>query len=262
MKYRIIVFICLICLIGIGVVSPPKPVAAAGNTYYVATTGSDSNPGTLSEPWLTIQHAADTAVAGDTVNIQGGAYSSTQIEFDNSGSAGNYITFQNYNSGAVNVNITDSQSAAVLIYHASYLQLIGFKVSAPTCQNDIDIYGSSYVTVQNCYCTNCEWSGIAAENGSTYVTVNGCEITGTNTSAMEEMISFYGVDHFEIENCLVHDPGGDQRIGICLKDDDGEVGSSNGSVHNNIVYNIPGYAVANGIYPGGHCSNINVYDTT
>src|SRR5271166_1725311 len=40
---------------------------ASGTTYYVAITGSDSNPGTFSQPWKTIQHAADTVVAGDTV---------------------------------------------------------------------------------------------------------------------------------------------------------------------------------------------------
>ena len=50
MKYRIIVFVYLICLIGIGFGTQPKPVAAAGNTYYVAKTGSDSNNGSLLAP--------------------------------------------------------------------------------------------------------------------------------------------------------------------------------------------------------------------
>jgi hypothetical protein len=43
-------------------------------TYYVATNGSDSNPGTLAQPWLTIQHAANAAVAGDTVTVEPGTY--------------------------------------------------------------------------------------------------------------------------------------------------------------------------------------------
>ena len=44
--------------------------AAFGQTnssFYVTTTGDDSNPGTLAAPWRTIQHAADTARAGSTV---------------------------------------------------------------------------------------------------------------------------------------------------------------------------------------------------
>src|SRR4030042_2020171 len=47
---------------------------ATGSTYYVSTSGSDSNPGTLSQPWKTIQKAANTVTQGDTVNIRGGTY--------------------------------------------------------------------------------------------------------------------------------------------------------------------------------------------
>ena len=40
-------------------------------TYYVSTSGNDSNPGTFAVPWLTIQHAANTAKAGATVYVLG-----------------------------------------------------------------------------------------------------------------------------------------------------------------------------------------------
>jgi len=52
----------------------PLPVKAAPNIYYVAKNGSDSNPGSESQPWLTIQKAADTMVAGDTVYVKAGTY--------------------------------------------------------------------------------------------------------------------------------------------------------------------------------------------
>jgi MYXO-CTERM domain-containing protein len=45
--------------------------------YYVATTGSDSNPGTQASPFATLQKGADTAAAGDTVWIRGGTYKTT-----------------------------------------------------------------------------------------------------------------------------------------------------------------------------------------
>ena len=51
---------------------------AAGNTYYVDQNhllANDFNPGTEELPWLTIQHAADTVQAGDTVIVREGAYS-------------------------------------------------------------------------------------------------------------------------------------------------------------------------------------------
>jgi hypothetical protein len=45
--------------------------------YYVAPTGSDSNPGTQDSPFATLQKGADTAAAGDTVWIRGGTYKIT-----------------------------------------------------------------------------------------------------------------------------------------------------------------------------------------
>lgn len=55
-------------------------------TYYVATTGNDSNPGTSGSPWLTIQHAIDYLtqnidLAGftATVSVADGTYSGTVV---------------------------------------------------------------------------------------------------------------------------------------------------------------------------------------
>jgi hypothetical protein len=43
--------------------------------YYVAQSGSDSNPGTQAQPWQTINHAAKKVRPGDTVLVAPGAYS-------------------------------------------------------------------------------------------------------------------------------------------------------------------------------------------
>ena len=64
-------------------------------TYYVSPTGSDANPGTANQPWRTIQKAADTLIAGDTVYIKSGTYSE-QVVPKNSGNADNYITYAVY----------------------------------------------------------------------------------------------------------------------------------------------------------------------
>ena len=50
----------------------------AQSTYYVGgTDASDSNPGTSSQPFATIQKAATVATAGSTVNIRTGTYRET-----------------------------------------------------------------------------------------------------------------------------------------------------------------------------------------
>jgi pectin methylesterase-like acyl-CoA thioesterase len=61
--------------------------------YYVATTGNDSNSGTQSDPWKTVQHAADTARAGSTVYVRGGIYEEL-VRINVSGNANDgFITF-------------------------------------------------------------------------------------------------------------------------------------------------------------------------
>ena len=51
------------------------PLAAAQATQFqVATTGNDTNRGTKSAPWRTLQHAADLAQPGDTITVHAGAY--------------------------------------------------------------------------------------------------------------------------------------------------------------------------------------------
>lgn len=56
-------------------------------TYYVATTGSNANPGTSSQPWRTVAYAASKMVAGDTTYVKGGIYKEGLISFGNSGTS-------------------------------------------------------------------------------------------------------------------------------------------------------------------------------
>lgn len=68
---------------------------ALGVDYYVATTGDDSHPGTEARPWRTVQKAANTMVAGDTVFIRAGTYVE-RVTPTQSGTDGGYITYQSY----------------------------------------------------------------------------------------------------------------------------------------------------------------------
>ena len=56
--------------------------------FYVAPTGSDSNPGTLASPFATLQKGNSAAAAGDTVWLRGGTYASTsEITLSKSGTS-------------------------------------------------------------------------------------------------------------------------------------------------------------------------------
>jgi len=48
--------------------------AVVGNVFYVSPSGNDSNPGTLSSPWRTINSSLTRLNPGDTLFLRGGTY--------------------------------------------------------------------------------------------------------------------------------------------------------------------------------------------
>src|SRR4030042_5276145 len=81
------IFLCCLIIAFFFLFLPASVHAAA---YYVSTTGSDSNPGTLAQPWRTIQKAANTINAGDTAYIRGGTYTGI-VNISKSGTSGSTI---------------------------------------------------------------------------------------------------------------------------------------------------------------------------
>ena len=75
-------------------------VFPAPATRYVSPAGSDSNPGSLSQPYLTIQKCATTVYGGSTCFIRAGTYRETITP--NSG-----VTIMPYNGESVTVDGTD-----------------------------------------------------------------------------------------------------------------------------------------------------------
>lgn len=55
---------------------PKEPLSGPTDSmiWYVATTGSDANPGTQALPFATIYHAVNIAAAGDTIQVFPGTY--------------------------------------------------------------------------------------------------------------------------------------------------------------------------------------------
>lgn len=63
------------------------------STYYLSPHGSDSASGTEPHPWRTLQHAAHTVKAGDTVIVTAGIYDDGRVAIHTSGTAETPIRF-------------------------------------------------------------------------------------------------------------------------------------------------------------------------
>jgi hypothetical protein len=123
-----------------------------GATYYVSLGGSDSNQGTESQPWLTIQKAADTLVAGDTVYIKAGTYNEA-VFTQNSGNAGNYITYAANPGDTVIIDGTGVDANNGFIVDKTYIKLSGLEI----CNwNEAGVWAENagYLEISDCVVHN------------------------------------------------------------------------------------------------------------
>ncbi len=143
------------------VLDPYTPV-----TYYIDQNhpnASDNNPGTEDLPWLSIQKAADTVWAGDTVIVKSGMYPE-RINFSNGtrGAPGQVITF------------TADPPRSVTMWgfytkFAHYLRIEGFNITTdPSLTGWTDANGvfiaSDHVEVIDNYFYNLDSAGISGES--------------------------------------------------------------------------------------------------
>ncbi|MGH9327121.1 MAG: right-handed parallel beta-helix repeat-containing protein [Terriglobia bacterium] len=92
---------------------------ATARTFYVnSQTGNDTNAGSRTAPWETIQKAADSMWPGDTAMIAAGDYPE-RVQITRSGAAGYPIAYQA--SGKVVMN--------GFTINASYVWVIGFEIT-------------------------------------------------------------------------------------------------------------------------------------
>jgi len=144
----------------VGLILAVAAGASQATTYYVSTTGADTNPGTQALPWATIQYAVQTIAAGDTILVMPGTYAGARIEF--SGAAGAPKTLKAQTAGTVNITTLSAQARhsgliEVENYNApvNYWVIDGFVCNGnngayrPIDCRSTDAQKNSYVTVTN-----------------------------------------------------------------------------------------------------------------
>jgi hypothetical protein len=107
-------------------------------TYYISPSGSDSNSGSQSSPFKSIQQAANIVNPGDTVMVQSGTYQTTDpnkyaiVSLNRGGTASQWITFQCQPGVVLDGQSKTTAYGWVLGTNASYMVIQGSNIQ--NCQ--------------------------------------------------------------------------------------------------------------------------------
>ena len=281
MKIKIFIKIFLAVFCGAIIASIALPVACYAAVYYVATTGNDSNPGTQSQPWLTIQHAADTVKAGDTVIIEPGHYNE-RVKLPNglSGTAQGKITFKSAVRRSAYMNGFKSD-------HNNYIRIEGLSITytgGSWLGGGIWLTGNHWEIVDNYFYDTTvaailpTWeSGVSTDyayiaNNRFYGCGQGMVISGTGwvveNNDMEHLvyrglvdadyIRFFGQDHI-IQNNYLHGTL-QSEIGTSHTDAFQSFNNNGATAKNIIIQNnrVEGFVAEVFMLEGGNGSHENI----
>ncbi|MBF7097345.1 right-handed parallel beta-helix repeat-containing protein [Alkalibacter mobilis] len=217
------------------------------NTFYVSVEGDDKNPGTLTEPWKTIQKAADSLKAGEVALIREGIYNE-KVLLKNSGEPEKYIVFKSFKDETVIIDGSGidwgyNWSSLFDINEQSYVKIENINVKNSRWAgfgSTTDSEGSSHVEILSCSTFNTQASGIIFSQADNII-IDGNSIERACISTdigSQEGISLDNVDNFEIKNNEVFDFTNDVtgKGGEAI---DAKNGSSDGKIYNNTIHHIP-----------------------
>jgi hypothetical protein len=230
---------------------PKRLPASAGATFYVATNGSDSNPGTVARPWRTIQRAINGRRPGQRVLVRRGTYHEN-VRLERAGTASAPITLAAYPGERP---IIDNESNPLEI-DGSYYRIRGFVLQGARGTSSTNVYfetGAHHVELVG---NEVRWSqdqGIFSEEESHDLHILGNRIHDNGRGHVSGQhqshgLYFQGSNHVAANNVIYNHPYG---FGIQVYD------QNRGSiiVHNTVVASGHSGIVVGG---GGGVSDITI----
>lgn len=237
MKQRSIPLHLIILLYALASLS--ATVSAA--TYYVATNGKDSNPGTSSAPFRTIAQGVSVLQPGDTLLIREGTYKETLhhgSEFIPSGlSWSQPITISAYPGEKVTMKPYSGGSVLGLTGGQQYLIIKGIIFDAINCSGDaVGINsGTHHIRFIDGEIKNASKSGVLISPGGRHIPATDIEFINMkiydNNSSGKGHGMYISTSNNLVDGCEVYRNGG---YGIHVYAGKGR--ADNNTVRNNKVY--------------------------
>ncbi|NOZ60139.1 MAG: T9SS type A sorting domain-containing protein, partial [Calditrichaeota bacterium] len=224
-----------------------RPSNFYGNKYYVSVNGNDGDNGMLPQTaWRTIPHALSQVTAGDTIQVLAGSYGSFTV--NKSGQDSNVIVIRGVGADQVTVQGIEI-GKNVQFVTISDMTVQGFSnwgvfvrgTNRYIVFQRLRVFGGesgihltwgysgqnpedgavSNITIEDCVVANCIYTAIDGTPGPCdSLTFRNLEVYGAGISGQ----SFWGSDgiaiergdYILVENCYVHDNGGD-GIDLCSR---------------------------------------------
>ncbi|MEM8485182.1 MAG: right-handed parallel beta-helix repeat-containing protein [Bacteroidota bacterium] len=140
------------------------PAVSIADTFYVATSGNNSNPGTAAQPWRNISFAVTKVSPGDTVFVGDGIYREKVI-ITRSGTPDNYVVLKSINKWGAKVEVAESGQTDGIKIAANYITVDGFEIYDPNLNtashgNCITVWENHHVNILNNRLHDCGGAGI------------------------------------------------------------------------------------------------------
>lgn len=121
---------------------PPRLPLSRGKTFYVSTSGRDSNPGTRSRPWRTVQRALNALRPGQRALVRRGTYTDDHV-LRRAGTASAPITIAAYPGERVVLRAPPSSGDTFplrISSGAAYARVRGFVIEGAKGTSSTNVY--------------------------------------------------------------------------------------------------------------------------
>jgi hypothetical protein len=151
-------------------------IVSFATQYYVSTIGSDTNPGTITLPFLTLSKAVSLSplMPGDTIYIRGGTYAlSSTVSISKVGAKDSLYHLFAYPGERPVFNFLAQTSSDGIKANGKYWHIRGIE-SCYAAHNGIAVNGSNNI-IENCSVHDNRNSGMQFGNGASNNSVINCD---------------------------------------------------------------------------------------